>query len=241
MNKRLTILICAVFLIATISASSGVVVRLEDSGKALFFGQGVEGMNLPRGVELKEDGTISGSTNQLTNKEGEKWGFSISLPDSDITVYLPEESVLLNIQKGSARVEGKNIVVSGNDSVDFEYELGHKSRDIVLYALSIFFAILIVLVLYIGYNRTKRNGNGDLEAVKSVMYDRDKKIIEILEENGRMKASKLRKMADDMPKASFSRHIQELEKKGVIIRNGEGRNKFVELVKNFKDDSHHFI
>ena len=40
--------------------------------------------------------------------------------------------------------------------------------------------------------------------------------------------SHLRKLTY-IPKASFSRHIQELEKKGLINRSGEGKNKFVEI------------
>jgi uncharacterized membrane protein len=50
-----------------------------------------------------------------------------------------------------------------------------------------------------------------------------------LRETGKTKMSYLRK-ACDMPKASFSRHVHELEKKKLVVLSGDGKNKFIELV-----------
>ena len=69
-----------------------------------------------------------------------------------------------------------------------------------------------------------------MEIIKQVLSDREKLILDKLKETGKIKSSYLRKMVD-IPKASFSRHIQELEKKGLVKRIGEGKNKIVELVK----------
>ena len=55
-------------------------------------------------------------------------------------------------------------------------------------------------------------------------------ILNKLKETGRIKGSYLRSMCD-IPKPSFYRHILELEKKGLVKRSGDGRNKFIELVK----------
>jgi len=63
-----------------------------------------------------------------------------------------------------------------------------------------------------------------------VLNDRENVIINNLKKMGKTKMSYLKK-ACDMPKASFSRHVHELRKKGVVRLSGEGKNKFVELVK----------
>ena len=62
------------------------------------------------------------------------------------------------------------------------------------------------------------------------MNERERNIIDKLKETGKIKGSQLRRMLE-IPKASFSRHIQELEKKGIVKRTGEGRNRFIELAK----------
>jgi uncharacterized membrane protein len=51
-----------------------------------------------------------------------------------------------------------------------------------------------------------------------------------LRETGKIKSSFLRK-ATQIPKASFSRHIHELEKKKLVRLSGDGKNKFVELTR----------
>ena len=55
-------------------------------------------------------------------------------------------------------------------------------------------------------------------------------ILDKLKETGRIKGSYLRR-ACEIPKPSFYRHILELEKKGLVKRSGDGRNKFIELIK----------
>ena len=54
-------------------------------------------------------------------------------------------------------------------------------------------------------------------------------LLKHLKQTGKIKSSFLRKKCD-IPKASFSRHLQELERKKLIKRTGEGKNKFVEVI-----------
>ncbi|MDP4039439.1 MAG: hypothetical protein Q8P57_02565 [Candidatus Pacearchaeota archaeon] len=67
-----------------------------------------------------------------------------------------------------------------------------------------------------------------LKIMSKVLNTRENTIINALRKSGKIKQSHLRKLCE-IPKASFSRHIQELEKKKLIKRSGEGKNKFVEL------------
>ena len=68
------------------------------------------------------------------------------------------------------------------------------------------------------------------KVIQNVLNEREKLILNKLRETGKIKSSYLRRKTN-IPKASFSRHIRELEKKGLVKFSGEGRNKFVELIK----------
>ena len=59
------------------------------------------------------------------------------------------------------------------------------------------------------------------------MSEREQLIIDALKK-GPVKYNLLRKKVD-IPKASFSRHIRNLEKKNIVIREGDGRNKLIKL------------
>ena len=69
-----------------------------------------------------------------------------------------------------------------------------------------------------------------VDIVRQILNPREQLILDTLGSTGRVKMSHLRKLTE-IPKASFSRHIQELERKKLVMRSGEGKNKFVELVK----------
>lgn len=60
-----------------------------------------------------------------------------------------------------------------------------------------------------------------------LINDREKDIVELLMKKP-MRQKKIRKVLD-IPKASFSRYIINLEKKKLILREGEGKNKVVRL------------
>ena len=101
------------------------------------------------------------------------------------------------------------------------------------------FVILFVVYFFNFRKREKKDNKGDKKKVKmdrvkmleGMLNEREKLILSKLKESGKTKNSYLRK-ACDIPKASFSRHIRELERKGLVKLSGEGKNKIVEL--NYK-------
>jgi uncharacterized membrane protein len=80
------------------------------------------------------------------------------------------------------------------------------------------------------FMRKKRSHKNDrLTPVMSLLNEREKSILETLKKTGKVKGSQLRRLSE-IPKASFSRHIHELERKKLIRLSGDGKNKFIELV-----------
>ena len=219
---------------------------LDESGDSIILGETSDVIDLPNGINL-DNGEISGITSELTNKQGDVWTFSFFVEDSEMTVVLPRDSTIKTLSDGEISVNGNQISVFVENGVEIEYtiESGDKIniRDpgttipllIVGAAL-----ILIVIVYMVNFGKREKKEEkpkrrpikkkDDLEIIKQVLSDREKLILDKLKETGKIKSSYLRKMVD-IPKASFSRHIQELEKKGLVKRTGEGKNKLVELVK----------
>ena len=74
----------------------------------------------------------------------------------------------------------------------------------------------------------KRKKKSDrLNYVLPLINDQEKKIIEILMKKPARQKEIRKKLK--IPKASFSRYMINLEKKKLIIRDGEGKNRLVKL------------
>lgn len=206
--------------LASVSAFSSVNIYIENTGEASFFGVSDSEIILPEGVIL-ENGRISGSTQELTSKIGETWNFSYRLSESELNVFLPDGAVIRDTN-GETNIEDGKFVVYAKDVLSIEYII----EDVQSYSYIWIIGILIVagLVAYFIWSKKKKIKVYPKEFLNS----RENEIIEKLKETGKIKSSYLRKMLE-MPKASFSRHIIELEKKGIVKKDGEGKNKFVEL------------
>ena len=257
MKKIILTLILAMFLIVNItvntSAFTVINIFIDESGDAIFLGETDEDIQdrLPSGITL-ENTEITGITSELTTKQGELWQFSFSLEGSEFSVILPIGATIIEISGGEISLQGKQILVYTQDQVNIEYILDQGPRFLrssfsIPIILLLTAALIILIVFLINYTkREKRKEEQEekklrlaqkrpkkqdkLAILKQVLSDREKLIIDKLKQTGKIKSSYLRKMTN-IPKASFSRHVQELEKKGLIKRTGEGKNKFVELAK----------
>ena len=230
-----------------VSATSFINIYVDESGGALFLGETDDEIQdqLPSSIELK-DGEITGFTYSLTSKQGDIWEFSYTLPDSEINLILPKGVIIKELNNGEISIDGESISIYFLNNIKIKYTIvktqeqpAKSSFNIPLIILLI--AILLILIaFFINYSKRERKEKSKkrekkikksdkLEIIKQVLSDREKLILEKLEETGKIKSSQLRKLCD-IPKASFSRHVQELEKKRIIKRTGEGKNKFVELV-----------
>jgi uncharacterized membrane protein len=219
------------------------VIHVDNSGKATFFGKGNASSILPEGVNITS-GNARGETYVLTNKAGKLWTFSFNYPDSEMQVYLP---IGANVKStnGEVSLSNKNIVIYGIDNVIVSYTIEPVNSQpnysliliiilaLALVVLAYFYTIKIVRKNKITKPKTQksRKSNADkLEIIKEVLNDKEKSIIDTLKSRGVLKSNYLRRQTN-ISKSSFFRHLQELEKKKIIQRFGEGRNKNVKLIK----------
>lgn len=235
-KKKALIFFVLLFVFPSVSAFSVLNIYLDDGGDALFLGYSdVLDLELPSGVEINENGEVSGVTSDLTSKDGSSWMFSYFLEDSEMNVFMPEEILIEEISGGEIYLDNGRIVVIVDNGLDVSYTFRGGGDDLKL-GIWLIVILLVVLVFLSVYFVTKKRGkkikekNEKLEIVKEVLNEREKLIVEKLKKTGKIKSSYLRRLCD-IPKASFSRHLQELEKKGLIRRDGEGKNKFVELIR----------
>lgn len=242
MHKKI-ILMCFILIVVvifntfSISAQTFINIYVDETGNALFLGETDKEIELPDGVEIS-NGEIIGKTQELTSKQGEFWTFEYSLENAEMNVILPKGAVIKELVEGEIGIEDNQISIYIKDNVSVSYIIEEQKKSfnwIVLISIILIFALVILYSSFkLKKNRdiekkTKKIKKLDrLEIVKDVLNEREKIIIEKLKDKKQIKSSILRKLCD-IPKASFSRHVQELEKKGLIKRTGEGKNKIISL------------
>jgi len=228
------------------SAFTYINIYIDENGEAIFLGETDETPALPEGVRI-DNGEILGRTQTLTDKQDETWTFSYILPNSELNIILPERAKIQSISNPEAEIsiDGKRISVFAKSAVTINYTVDPAPNSFVanLPILVILLAVLIIAIVYLmNYSKREKRDKKNkqtgkksrkqdkIEIIKQVLNDREKAILDKLKETGKIKSSHLRKLLD-IPKASFSRHLQELDKKSLVKRTGEGKNKFVELSK----------
>jgi len=215
-NKLTLSLLLLVLLLSFSSALSQLTITLDSSGNANFA-----------------DGT---TTNNLTSKTGEIWSFSYSSQGNEIELILPKNSEILDVTADSILTQDNRITLLSNDKISVRYKVYQGSDNFFLYIASAIGVILILILSYYYYfiklkpkvEKIEKKAKDKFAIIKKVLNERENIILNNLKKSGKIKMSHLRKTTD-IPKASFSRHLQELEKKKLIRRTGEGKNKFVEI------------
>ncbi|MEK6918711.1 MAG: hypothetical protein AABW73_01600 [Nanoarchaeota archaeon] len=215
-------------------ASSEIVVHVDSSGKSTFLGSSDSDVPLPLGV-TSIDGKVRGISYDLTSKVGSVWNFSLSIDNSEIQVFLPR-NVIIKSTNGEVSTSVRNIVVYSQGSVQITYVFDDEKTFLLL--IIIISALIIISLSYYYFSK----GKVFLKPVNNRRLTRDKKIsiieptlnsserllIGIIKDKKRISSSYLR-ILSSIPKSSFFRVLQELEKKGLIVRKGEGKNKIIEL------------
>lgn len=210
-----------------ISAQTQINIYLDENGEANFYGKTSENPEFPEGVYLKNE-NILGTTQKLTKKEGEIWFFSYYLKDSELIVILPKNSLIKNIDKGEVYIENSKLSVYNKENIEISYSIGENSYMVYYFLFAIF--VLMIIFLYILYRKIskKLKSKNNFEIIKQTLNEREKLIINKLSEVKQMKQSRLSKIIE-IPKASLSRHLLQLEKKNLIKRKGDGKNKIISL------------
>ena len=118
------------------------------------------------------------------------------------------------------------ILIDGNKellfSVDYEIEPSYYPN--FLFFIVIFILLVTVFVLFFKFRKNKKKR---LEGIFPLINDKEKEILELLMKKP-MRQKEIRKKLD-IPKASYSRYLVNLEKKKLILKEGEGKNKIVLL------------
>jgi len=244
MRKSYILAFVLIFLILSmpgIFAYTYLNIYIDSSGNAEFFGETNETQLLvPSGISV-QDGEIRGTTQELTQKTGETWTFSFFLRNAEIKAILPEGAAIKNLTNGEIFLERGRISVYFLDNLSVDYMINDvQGSSTLTWLIVILISIGVLAYFYrkkiaslinpkVVYKKPKQK-KSHIDMIKHVLNEREKLILDKLKETGKVKMSHLRKLCE-IPKASFSRHIQELEKKKLVIRAGEGKNKFVELAK----------
>jgi len=223
--KKAPVLFLVLFLfVYSVSASTQISIYLDDNGDALFLGETTTQNVFPEGITV-ENGKIRGITQELTFKEGNTWRFTYSLANSELNVLLPEGAEIVKLDSGSISLDDSRFSIYTPGSINVYYRIeNNKSNTIWIIVLIVLLIAAMGLFFYFK-NKPKKNS---LEPILGVLNNRERQIISMLGKTGKVKSSHLRKLVE-MPKASFSRHVHELERKKLVVLEGEGKNKFVRL------------
>jgi len=216
---KVGLILVFVFLLSGVSATSNLNIFLDESGNALFLGLGDGGINMPEGI-IYSNGRIKGETTSLTNKEGNIWEFKFELENAEMQIILPEGSRILETD-GEIGIYREQFSIFASDRVSIKYVIEDVESNSLIFVL-ISLLILIISAIFFSKNKKKKRIHID-----DLLNERERKILRELEKSGKIKSSVLRKKVE-IPKASFSRHLKELEKKRLISVSGEGRNKIIE-------------
>lgn len=220
-------LILTIFFLQIVVAQTQINIYLTESGDANFYGKTSETLKLPEGIYIKE-GNIFGTTNELTKKDGEVWFFNYSLVNSDLNVIFPKDAVIKDLNDGEISLEEGKFSVYNYEKLEVYYYLGEHSyiNYYIFAAIIVLFLILLFIIYRIVIKKTK--SKNDLEIIKKTLNERENLILDKLTEVKEIKQSRLSKITT-IPKASLFRHLIQLERKSLIKRKGEGKNKIISL------------
>lgn len=245
--KKIPVFLITTFLFSLLlpltSAYLTLDIYLQEDGNSKFMGASDGEFEFPQGISY-ENGRISGTTTILTSKQAETWHFELFVNGlSEIYIHLPERARITKISNGEVYNEKNTMIVFGQGdkvTIAFDYALNaNNSKNYQLFYLIGTLILLAGILILIKQKKKPKKQNKKpkskkitktkkLEIIKQTLSERQQEIISKLQEVGKIKHSRLQRTCE-IPKASFSRHILELENKGLIKRVGDGRNKFVEL------------
>ncbi len=177
-----------------------------------------------------QNNKLKGETPILTSKTKETWTFELNLPKYDsvlIDIHLPPNL------KSIININGKNYLLDIDKKIitllnsDSNFKISYTLEENLDYQWIIYLFFLMILIGgYILYKKLiKRKEH--LGHIMPLINEKEQQIIELLMKCP-IRQKEIRKKLD-LPKASFSRYLLNLEKKKLIIREGEGKNKIVRL------------
>lgn len=232
MFRKVFLVFCLVWLMQSISASyiSGDI-YIRGNGDVSFFVESDTLLNFS-GLTYDEN-KVRGITSILTDKEGGKWIFGLDLDSYDtilLDIHLPESLKAIHSIDSeivyAIDTDAKTInLIDSNKALVFSVE--YSTSPVHDFSWVYF---LVILVICVGGVYAFFRWKGEKQRIKDVfplINDKEQKIIENLMKKP-MRQKELRNLLG-IPKSSFTRYVLNLEKKKLIFREGEGRNKILKL------------
>jgi uncharacterized membrane protein len=230
--KRAKLPLLAILIVLSLNTASATYISgdifIYENGNAKFDIETDQPINLEDLVY--NDNKLTGITSQLTNKKGDVWTFSIDLKQYEnvlIDIHLPKNLNTITTIQGEGKIidtENKIITIISQQE---EFKVSYNLKNSTNYSWLIWPVLLIILITsYITYKKSRKRKE-HLSHIMPLINEQEQKIIDILMKKPK-RQKELRKQLG-IPKASFSRYITNLEKKKLIVREGEGKNKILRL------------
>ena len=230
MRKTLLFLALSVLLLNTVSAS-------YIAGDIYIYDNGAVRFNVESDIPLELEGVsfdneiMRGTTDMLTSKSGGIWTFELNFEEYDtilLDVHLPKNlDTITSINGVDSAIDIENKIISLIDSGDLTFSASYKLKDTTSYGWIFWPLVLILIIIIFLVFKQSRKRKEHLDHVFPLINDNEQKIIELLMKKP-IRQKEIRKILG-FPKASFSRYLVNLEKKKLILREGEGKNKVVRL------------
>ncbi len=206
-------------------------IYIDEQGKADFYIDSDFDLNL-NGVNFF-DNKLRGESDFLTIKNKDIWTFNLDFGNYEtilLDIHFPKNLESINSVQGVESVinlEDKTISLIGeNERLYFkvDYRLSDKKNYDFVY---VFMAVLIIICILFFYFLKSRRKKISLKTIMPFINENEQKILEMLMKEP-MRQKQVREKLG-IPKASFTRYIVNLEKKKLIFREGEGKNKILRV------------
>lgn len=218
-------LLCASLISAEYYAD--VIINVDQTGEVEISGLS----NHPQLQETK--------TSEYTIKDKQFWTLNITLNEkfSDFVyeIRFPKETTINYIQSpnkiGISNIDG-DLVISGigkNEKffVIAQYSFNNKSQNDILYLIIVLIFIVVGSIVLFRFKKSPKP-----KINLNTLTERQKEIVNIILKNKNgITQAELQKQTN-LPKASLSRNIETLTKKGIIIKEEKGMTNIIFIKKN---------
>jgi len=180
---------------------------------------------------LFENNKLTGTTEVYTSKSGGLWTFSLDTKNYEnvlIDIHLPPSiKSIVSVSGPQHTIDLETKTISIISSSQDTFVVSYKTEEAINYSW-IYWLLLIAIVtaiFFVYYKIKKRKLR--FENIMPIINEKEQKIIDLLMKKS-MRQKEIRKLLE-IPKASFTRYILNLEKKKLITREGDGKNKVVKV------------
>lgn len=175
-------------------------------------------------------------TNIFTYKQKDNWKFKFSMKNNFdyfyLSIVMPRETLEINNIKSNINFTLSptypfTIVFEGSGvpDISFNYKVKHMTLFPLFYLLITLIVLILSFIFLLLFIVRKKKWLNMLPQI-------ERRIINLLIEGSRYQSQIQKEL--EIPKATLSRHLLNLEKKGIILRKGGRKNKLVELYKEYK-------